>query len=1716
MKNNQYTATPNWFKDVQQQQQVVTTQTNYYIGGASGSGGLQFINLYNKFKIESYRITVDDLLINNNAIIAADTPLSEGEERPEGFVSEIGNNVEAENWHTSYLISVVPNTNLVANLKANSNRYGIVFYDEYNQSISGYTSIIDELVTIPVPEKARYFRCCHYIEPAIEPVESTDSETEEPVEPTYEFYIEYAGIGSYDDSDLNTAYGDVFENFTNINSSVPEGINIKQLNTSDLNLIFQQPLSCTVDKSNNIKIGLDKVFTESIGNQDLWELIEDEQGNKYIVTDYNIVGRGGITAYYDGDLTPGSGGGLGGGSLADIEVIGEGNALINAYLNEDKSIITFEKKWLIDADSEQDINGIKNFKNGFKLNNQLINIIDGVLYLDCSIAVTGGITAYATMPGEGSSSIMDQLVVDTKYFIITEGGVLTIVPGSVGGISNIYVTGNGNALTTVTLSEDGKTVSFTKDKNFADQAEMSVYKAEVNQTIAEFKNDVNEQLKHFVTLDTEQEITAIKHFIEGVTIGSNKHKFYEKDGVLWLEGDIAITGGITTYATENIDVSTIMDGVTVDEVTLTKENGVIKIKNAGSGSSFDKTAMWAALSAATNEQINISHLTTALSGYAIKSDLNISNWNTAYKNTHTHSNKTVLDGITSSKITNWDAAYSWGNHAVAGYAKQTSLDTVSIKLNNFLEGSDTDTIINKWKELEAFLEGMSESDNLAEILSTKADKNYVDEELKKYVTLSTKQTISGAKTFTSLLTTAAIKASGDISTPNVRTSDSVYINGVRLYKSANGTLKLDGNLLVTGGITAYSTGEEGGSSGGGIDVEVLWEILGGTGTQQINKTHLTNALSGYATESWVTSKNYAVKATTLAGYGITDVYTKTDSDNRYVNITGDFMQGDLTIPQGKYLYGASEPDGAMLFFDGVKTILGSIGASSTSATHIRSKTGHVTVGTSNTAAYTIWDSGNDGSGSGLDADLLDGAHRKNANGGVLTLVNYPSYQSISPSAITSDYLQKVLGWAYNNHNNGDNTLLIGVARPNSSGNMQIQIYGDDPINDSGYPRYSSGLFINLGGNFKVFGTNGYSYYEETVAYTTSNVASATKLQTPRTIWGQSFDGTANISGNMTGVHHIYHDGYFVYTGLSGKNINTIDYYPGGSVTFGHGQAGNNIDSHLEGRNIHFHTSSDHNIRMTISEAGNVGIGTTIPSEILEINGNTKANTFISRVGTGTAPLTVASTTKVTNLNADLLDGVHNGDLTAAYTHGGSLSANYEVIKNDNSGYPVYILIANCTSTVNASSNGKHYGFTGIIIERRTSGYLFEKVSKVTARIGYSVNSKSLTSDNSSIIPCIIKYGSNYYIALRTIGASHNLYFYGYSVNLLSSFIQVNTTDSSGTLPSGYTIAYNGSAMGVYGNASSATKLQTARSLWGQSFDGTANVTGALTSVTNITASGSISCGSLRTTDISGNGSALYLGNSSNSSYVYLREDMKSSNGNWSIPISGNATFNSVTINSYLTLPYTGGMWISLATRSNIMQSNQNQSQSGAHGLYKVKTYSGHAVCFGGLGNEVGFYGFYKSRIDANDNGTDWSTTWDSSNGTLTHRGNFISTGDIKVGSDYRMYKDSTGALVLEGDIKVNGNILSTGGVTAYTSSAASGTQFLYDVSSYDAYTSTSTTRAPSVRAVKLIKDKVNSVSSTATSALSKLARIKSELSSLSSSSSSSSIGAALRRIADSI
>lgn len=91
-------------------------------------------------------------------------------------------------------------------------------------------------------------------------------------------------------------------------------------------------------------------------------------------------------------------------------------------------------------------------------------------------------------------------------------------------------------------------------------------------------------------------------------------------------------------------------------------------------------------------------------------------------------------------------------------------------------------------------------------------------------------------------------------------------------------------------------------------------------------------------------------------------------------------------------------------------------------------------------------------------------------------------------------------------------------------------------------------------------------------------------------------------------------------------------------------------------------------------------------------------------------------------------------------------------------------------------------------------------------------------------------------------------------------------------------------------------------------------------------------------------------------------------------------------------PYSGGSWISMATRTNCIVADQNNSASSAHALFRVKNSSGHAIAFGGLGANIGFYGFYASRISSGANGTDWSTVWNAGTGVITHSKTIYTAG----------------------------------------------------------------------------------------------------------------------------
>lgn len=270
------------------------------------------------------------------------------------------------------------------------------------------------------------------------------------------------------------------------------------------------------------------------------------------------------------------------------------------------------------------------------------------------------------------------------------------------------------------------------------------------------------------------------------------------------------------------------------------------------------------------------------------------------------------------------ATEQWVNNTLSGYATSSSLSQLSAKVDNFLEGTDTDGIINKWKELESFLAGQTQTSTLAELLSVKADKattlagygitdaytkNDISGLLADYVTKSGAQDITGIKSFI----------------------NGLNIGDILVKKHSDGVVELDGDLILTGSLTMFAQGSHtastildalpidnttlskeggvlsviGGVGGGSVD----GIILNGT-TYSPDETTKLITLPNYPTTlpasdvySWAKQPNkpsysfdeLSSHPTTLGGYGITDAYTKSDADGKYVLKAGDTMTGGLNV-----------------------------------------------------------------------------------------------------------------------------------------------------------------------------------------------------------------------------------------------------------------------------------------------------------------------------------------------------------------------------------------------------------------------------------------------------------------------------------------------------------------------------------------------------------------------------------------------------------------------------------------------------------------------------------------------------------------------------------------------------------------------------------------------------------------------------------------------------
>ena len=83
---------------------------------------------------------------------------------------------------------------------------------------------------------------------------------------------------------------------------------------------------------------------------------------------------------------------------------------------------------------------------------------------------------------------------------------------------------------------------------------------------------------------------------------------------------------------------------------------------------------------------------------------NVSNWNTAYTNSHTHSNKKVLDGITSAKVTNWNTAYTDSQANELEISRMITSVNVYVDAKNGSDSNNGTTSTTAYKTLEKALD----------------------------------------------------------------------------------------------------------------------------------------------------------------------------------------------------------------------------------------------------------------------------------------------------------------------------------------------------------------------------------------------------------------------------------------------------------------------------------------------------------------------------------------------------------------------------------------------------------------------------------------------------------------------------------------------------------------------------------------------------------------------------------------------------------------------------------------------------------------------------------------------------------------------------------------------------------------------------------------------------------------------------------------------------
>lgn len=774
------------------------------------------------------------------------------------------------------------------------------------------------------------------------------------------------------------------------------------------------------------------------------------------------------------------------------------------------------------------------------------------------------------------------------------------------------------------------------------------------------------------------------------------------------------------------------------------------------------------------------------------------------------------------------------------FASKSEFDALNTKFNDFLTGSDADDIINKWSELEVFLQGMKESDNLAVILQSKMDKSAfnklfsaLDSDGNEIDPSDNTKTVAairanfgfwgvdyvsakgvskgsggtgGASALYQLVDVLANDAGDGVD--GAVAGKALVFDGTH-WKAADAGLNesqlsaflsLNGYLTQTAADGRYVTSARkviagtGLSGGGSLTSDVTLSlgtsgVVAGTYTKVMVDVYgrVTSGTSLSATDipslDW--SKITTGKPTTLAGYGITDAYSKTEADGKYVTIaTAQAISGAKTFSAvtktASVLPSAdanSELGGTANRWNNIYSVNGTFSQNVTAKLLSASET--LQIGD----AYLKWDSTNNA----VYVIKKDGT----------TPVGFYSTDWLSAKGVSMSGVQT-----------GTLADLTDVEITNPTNGQALKYDA------------TSQKWVN--GTIDSFNVN--QMWTELTKADSSKVIDASHIPTSVLDgrWVKKAGDT--MAGTLTSAST---SGSIIFKGNESNDITNI-YTNNGTIEGSFVSIRNGL--RFNWYNTYWYIG---NIRGGLTDSNGFGIANESNKLYLQVTpNNTIAPAFRSTVATGTAPLIVYSTTQVSNLNADLLDDRHGAyyqnrvcdTFVSQYNQYDYIEFLRFVIPSGQNQLRAYVVFDLCRTETGNESSGR-----AVLRLRRNTDNTAGTLFYVTNFGRATLPELRCTSDDGitwRIWMKCTKSGYDPYIAVKIV----EQYPYGYV-----------TTQNNGTTgtPEGTRHVFTALSAGI---SNAANFLVNSRTLWGQPFNGTANVSGDMTGVGSITMSGDLKIG----------------------------------------------------------------------------------------------------------------------------------------------------------------------------------------------------------------------------------------------------------------------------------